>query len=437
MFNRELLKGATTSLVMKIIGLILATLFAFIVARTLGAEAWGAFSLALSLLSAASIISVFGFDTYLLKISSSRSETNSAANVYRKTVWITSILSALSATLLYFSAPVIASHIFKNPELSSTFKIASFAIPPYVFINIHAGLLQGYKKIRKYVFIRFVSHHAGGLLLFLLLLSFQTANQSVILAYTISLYVVAILSLWWVKSSVPAYVECSSEEKSTFEISELLIKGLPFMLASLLFFLKGWIDTIMIGVFMNETNVGIYNITLKLTAVLGISLSAVSAVSTPFYSEAYSSGNIQKLKEHVSKSSAIVFYSSLPIFLILILFPGPILSLFGDEFTAGTTALIILAAGGFINAYFGAAGYLMNMTGSEVILQYITLAAVLIGILLNYVLIPLYGLTGAASATTLTIAGWNIACALYIKRVYSVHVFYIPGIQGTVRKWLK
>lgn len=435
--EKEILKGTVTSLVIKISGLILATLFAFTVARTLGANAWGEFSLSMSLITFAAIIAAAGFDTFLLKTASSRGNTSLSSPLYQKIARISFLLSIITAAILYISAPVIAGSFFNNPGLEYSFKIASAAIPPYAFLNINAGLLQGLKQLKKYVFIRFVSHHAGGLLLFLLLLYFQRDHHIVILAYTLSLYLFAGLSYLWTRKAAPFENGPFAATEKPSGTRALLMNGFPFMLAALLFFMKGWIDTVMIGVFMNETDVGIYNITLKLTAVLGITLSAVSAVSTPLYSEAYASGNIQKLKEHVSKSSAIVFYTSLPLFLILILFPENILSLFGDEFTAGTTALIILAAGGFINAYFGAAGYLMNMTGSEVVLQYITLVAVAVGILLNYYLIPPYGLTGAAGATTLTIAGWNIACALYIKIKYSVHVFYIPGVHGTVRKWFQ
>lgn len=416
---------------MKITGLILATLFAFIVARTLGANAWGKFSLALSLITFAAIIAAAGFDTFLLKITSSRNNINPEPDsVYRKTLQLSFLISVVMASLLYVSSSVVASSFFNNPELTHFFKIASFAIPAYAFTNINAGFLQGLKAIKKYVFIRFVAHHAGGLLLFLLLLSFQRNDHNVIIAYTVSLYIIAGISYLWVRNRDPERNRRSFKPSKPLHSLTLLIKGFPFMLAALLFFMKGWVDTIMIGIFMNETNVGIYNITLKLTTILGVTLSAVSAVSTPLYSEAYSSGNLEQLKEYVSKSSAIVFYTSLPLFLVLILFPEIILSLFGDEFRAGATALIILAAGGFINAYFGAAGYLMKMTGSEVVLQYITLITVLAGILLNYYLIPAYGLTGAATATTIAIAGWNIACAVFIRKNYSVSVYYVPKKPG-------
>lgn len=406
----------------------MAYLFAFSVARLLGADAWGEFSLALSLLTFGAIIGASGFDTLLLKESSSGQSKYSLGPLYRKSSLLSIGISVVIAAVLYLSATTIASIFFSSPGISLSLKIASIAIPAYTFLNINAGILQGLKQLKKYVFIRFVLHHVGGLLLFLALLLFFRGSHIVILAYTISLYLISGISYLWVRKERHIMPKDPPVFSTAIKPSRLLLIASPFMLASLLFFIKGWIDTILIGVFMDETSVGIYNIALKLTALLGITLSAVSAVSTPLYSEAYSAGDRQSLQNHVDQSSAIVFYTSFPFFLALTLFPEQILTLFGDEFRSGSKALVILAFGGFINAYFGAAGYFMKMTGSEIKLQRITFVTVVIGIILNFSLIPGFGIEGAAIATALAITGWNISCTIYIKKNYDVGVYFIPGV---------
>lgn len=414
---------------MKGIGLLIATLFAFSVARLLGATAWGEFSLALSLVTCGSIIGAAGFDTLLLKETSALKHTLSISQIYRLTSRITIVLSLTIAGLLFIFASFIATTLFQNPTLTLSFQIASFAIPAFTCINIHAGILQGRKQLKKYVFIRFVSHHAGGLILFLALFWFLSDFYIVTLAYTLSLWLVAAISYMWVRNDGDLLsqeeIPLSSQQK--LQPATVIREAAPFMVAALLFFMKGWIDTIMIGVFLDEMYVGVYHITLKLTTLLAIALSAVSAVSTPLFSSAYSSGDTESLRSHVHQSSAIIFFTSLPIFLILVIFPEQILSLFGDEFTIGKTSLIILAIGGLFNTYFGTAGYFMQMTGSQTTLQYITLATVIAGIILNVLLIPVFGISGAATAATISIAGWNISCAIYIRKKYAVNVFYIPN----------
>lgn len=417
---------------MKGFGLLIATLFAFSVARLLGANAWGEFSLALSLVTCGAIIGAAGFDTLLLKETSAAKQTSSSVpQLYRLTSRITILLSFVIAGLLFIFASFIAAAVFRNPALTQSFQIAAFAIPAFTCINVHAGILQGRKQLKKYVFIRFVSHHAGGLVLFLLLFWFLTDFYIVILAYTLSLWLVAAISYAWVRNSghLLSQEGIPLPSQQSLQTAPVIREAAPFMVAALLFFMKGWIDTIMIGIFLDEMYVGIYHISLKLTALLTIVLSAVSAVSTPLFSASYSAGDINALRRHVHHSSAIVFVTSLPIFLILIVFPEQILSLFGDEFRIGKVSLIILATGGLFNAYFGAAGYFMQMTGSQSALQYITFATVVAGIILNVLLIPLFGIAGAATATTISIAGWNISCAVYIKKRYAVNAFYFSKIK--------
>jgi len=414
-------------LVLKVAGLLIGTLFALIVSRTLGAAAWGEFSLSLSIITVGAIISAAGFETLLLKEASSADPNYPLGHLYKISLQISMAISIAIAALIYAYSASIASVLFGSPQLSVSFKIASISIPAYTLINMNAGVLQGLKQLKKYVSIRYVLHHAGGLLLFLIILLFYTDSHIVILAYTISMYFIAATSYFWVRKEWKYLSLNISELPSNINTSGLLLTASPFMIAALLFFVKGWIDTILIGVFMNETDVGVYNIAVKLTALLGVTLSAVSAVSTPMYSEAYSSGDKQRLKSHVHQSSAIVFYTSFPLFLVLILFPEQILSLFGEEFRTGKTALIILAFGGVINAYFGVAGYFMKMTGCQVVLQRITFVTVIIGLLLNIYLIPIYGIEGAAGATALAICIWNIWCVIYIKKRYNLSVYYVPG----------
>ncbi|NBC66320.1 MAG: oligosaccharide flippase family protein, partial [Bacteroidetes bacterium] len=332
----------------------------------------------------------------------------------------------VSAILLYWNSSWIAHRIFNNPGLTPSFHIAAFAIPAYAMINIHAGVLQGLKKLKKYLFIRFISHHALGLLLFLMIFWFRNIDSIVIFSYTMALYLIMGMSVYWVRVEKKQRDYTDSSDPDPAVSKTLLRRSLPFMIAALLFYLKGWVDTIMIGIFLEETQVGIYNIALKLSALLGITVSAVSAVAAPGFSKTFSSGDMIKLRKNVQYSSSIIFFTTLLPFLLLVLFPEIILSLFGTEFSGAGTVLIILAVGSFINAFFGMAGYLMNMTGNQIPLQYFTLVAVITGILLNLWLIPTLGTEGAALATMITIIAWNLMCVIFLIKKYGIHSYYNP-----------
>ena len=104
---------------------------------------------------------------------------------------------------------------------------------------------------------------------------------------------------------------------------------------------------------------------------------------------------------------------AIPLFIALFFFPSLLLSFFGEEFTDGKVALQILAVGMFVNALFGSVGNYLMMSGHEKLLAKILLAAILISIMLMLLLVPNYGIVGAAWSVSITMIIWN--CAAYFS----------------------
>jgi O-antigen/teichoic acid export membrane protein len=68
----------------------------------------------------------------------------------------------------------------------------------------------------------------------------------------------------------------------------------------------------------------------------------------------------------------------------------------------------------------------MKMTGCQVALQNITMATVFIGVILNLLLIPKFGIDGAAYATLSSISFYNVLLSIYIKKNFGIYSFYLP-----------
>lgn len=409
---------------MKGIGMLIGYLFAFSVARLLGADAWGNFSLALSLITFGAILSVTGFDTLLMKLFSSQNKNQDLSIVYKRAAVIVISLAILFTAIVYLAAGTIADGLFNNPGLTPSFRIAAFAIFPFAVMSMNAGVLQGIKEIRSFVFIRFISHHLGALVLFLALLPFWGNNQVVVIAYTVSLYLIAGLTIILLYRKGYRFFSIQQEVYQPQKIRSLLRQSLPFLFIASLFFIKGWIDTIMVGIFMTESDVGIYNIALKLSGVLLIMVSAVNAIAAPKFSESFSDNKMAELKGSLRYSSAILFYTTLPLFLLLMLFPEQILSVFGEEFRAGRLSLVILSIGSFISAICGTTSYFLQMTGNQVAMQNITFVTVILGVILNLVLIPPFGIQGAAIATAAAMLFWNAVGVLFVRRKYNCKTYF-------------
>ena len=109
--------------------------------------------------------------------------------------------------------------------------------------------------------------------------------------------------------------------------------------------------------------------------------------------------------------------------------PSTILSMFGDEFKLAAMCLIILSIGKMFSAISGSVGTFLQMVGRQKIFQNILLVAALINIVLNSLLIPKYGIEGAAVASTASGVFWNLLMIIYIKKTFWFLHYLYPMVK--------
>jgi len=101
--------------------------------------------------------------------------------------------------------------------------------------------------------------------------------------------------------------------------------------------------------------------------------------------------------------------SSLPIGGVLLLFGGQALQVvFGQPYRSAYPALAILCGGQLFHAATGAPGLFLNMTGHEGDTAIAVAVTAVLNVLLNLLLIPQFGIAGAATATAVSLSGLKI-----------------------------
>jgi O-antigen/teichoic acid export membrane protein len=101
-----------------------------------------------------------------------------------------------------------------------------------------------------------------------------------------------------------------------------------------------------------------------------------------------------------------------------------VLQISGAEFIQGQTALIILSIGYLVNALTGSVGILLYMTRHIEAYLATTAFAALLNVCLNWLLIPKWGVNGAATATTISMIASSVICAVWVRQKL--------GIKSTV-----
>ena len=119
-----------------------------------------------------------------------------------------------------------------------------------------------------------------------------------------------------------------------------------------------------------------------------------------------------------------MFFLTIPILILILFFSEFILRLFGEQFILGSLCLNILIAGQLINVLCGSVGYILNMTEYQNIFKWIIVFTVIMNVVLNIVLIPLYGIFGAAVASMISLILWNMISCIYIYKKFNISTIW-------------
>ncbi|MEJ2115121.1 MAG: polysaccharide biosynthesis C-terminal domain-containing protein, partial [Gammaproteobacteria bacterium] len=166
---------------------------------------------------------------------------------------------------------------------------------------------------------------------------------------------------------------------------------------------------------------GIYGAASKIAGIVTIGLLFANSVLAPYISELFHNNKVHYLQYLVTYSTRIASIIAVLILLSFYFYGEIILKLFGEEFTVGHNAMVILSIGMILNVIAGSVGLLMSMTGHQKQAVSFFITGCIINIVLNLLFIPRYGIEGAAIATAISIAFWNISLAIYIKYKLSIN----------------
>lgn len=416
--SNEIIQKSSVSFFFKIVGSLLGYIFLILVTRNLGASSWGVFVLFLSVLNISSIFSRIGIDTLTLKlVSASNHILDQVKSIYFSAIRLVLFFSFIVSGILYLASENIADLIFHDSSFSFLVKWISCILPLFAFVCVNENIFRGLKMIKEFAFFQKTSKMLFSVVFFLIfyfgidLLSSQLA----IVSYVSALVIIFLISTFIVLRTLRA-----GNLLAFVNSNKMLKQSIPMMMSSSVLLLMSWADSLMIGGLIGEYEVGIYNVAVKVALLTSFTLHAVNSISAPKISESYNNDNISEFKSIVMQTTKTIFYSAIPIIILLFIFPEFILNFFGKDFVIGKSVLLILAFSQVINAMSGSVGVILNMTGKEKVFRNILSVALLINISLNLLLIPIYGIEGAAIASASSLIFWNLYSVFYVYKHYGV-----------------
>ncbi|MEL6936225.1 MAG: oligosaccharide flippase family protein [Cyanobacteria bacterium J06607_17] len=218
--------------------------------------------------------------------------------------------------------------------------------------------------------------------------------------------------------------------RPAYEVARWWKTAVPLMLFGGSFVLLSQTDTLMIGVFLDAKQVGIYSAAHKTSLWVPFILASVNAISAPLIASLYAQGEHQQLQQLVLTTARWMFYPAFITAVGLMVFAIPILRLFGPEFVAARDVLIILNLGQLVNVGAGSVGYLLTMTGHQNQSVVVMGVSALVNVILNLMGIHFFGIVGAAMATAFAMALWNVWLYVLVVRYLGVRPSIVDAFRS-------
>lgn len=369
--------------------------------KELGPEGLGVYTLAFTIYLFGTQFAGFGIGSALTKYVAEFIEDHTTIRNYVSSGMISSIIiGTLMCFLLFLISPFIAVSFFKIPDLEGLIKLTALCYPFIAIQKAVLGTLNGFRRMHLFAVVNIAQNVSIVILSIILVMLFGMGVLGAVIGYVIPTFIISIISPILIRDSLGSYhfTWHNAILRST------TIFGFYIVLGNSISFLNTQFSSILIGFYLNPIEVGVYTVAMLFAQIITLLPSAVQSVTAPATSSLYGKGNITQVKNFLfSTMKKIFIISILTAVLIAIFGQYLIVLLFSYEFLSAYVPLLLLLIGYTIFAPFMAIGATLSSIGKVHIPFRIHAICCILSIILNILLIPQFGIIGAAIATSITL----------------------------------
>jgi O-antigen/teichoic acid export membrane protein len=339
------------------------------------------------------------------------------------TVIIISLAFALALLLL---APVLARSYFHSPDMNGVVRMFCLYLPFFALARFLSGATSAIRRADFGSQVTNIVTPAFFLLGLVVVATTHTGLYGAIAGRSLSMFVATVVLLWFLLRHLPKDGDRPCEAG---RFKGYLTLSMPLFFVGLGYLLLGQMDTIMLGHFVSEREVGIYSVAVRISVFVLLGLEIILPIVGPFWAQFAESSDLHSTRALFGTVTKWMSQAGLIIFAFIVVFRVELLRVFGKGFEPGATVVWILCLGQLANAVTGPTGQILSMTGKQRLEVMNTVGMVVANFFLNLFLIPRLGINGAAIATGLSIASINL--------IKLLQVYFLFGLQPYTTKYLK
>ncbi len=393
-FRSKLIESFIGNILMFVLNLLMP----MALTRLYGADIFGSYVYAITIVSISLLLANLGMDMGLLYfIPKTGKKYVSACFV------VNSVTSIITILVLYFVMP---------PSFYPYLGLVWLLSVEQLFFSIY----RARHHIREFFTIKACIGIGGLIIVSFILYMIKGAVEANIVVSTY-----AAVSL-----SNVVYLKQSKDMFGKLEMHKEFIRySVTIIMGGVMGLLINYIDIVMIEAMMTKVDVAVYKVGAELALIPSIFLTIVNTVFPPVISKLYSEGKVNEVRSLYEKLTRYLFIVSSVTIGLIFLFWHPILSLYGSAYLDGKMVLFYRGFGQLINASVGSVWYIVIMTGHPRIRFVAVLTSAIMNVSLNFILIPTLGIEGAAIASMASTVFTNIIGFFVVKRIIQSKVYYV------------
>jgi O-antigen/teichoic acid export membrane protein len=436
--RRRLVSGSAWASGGRIGGAMLGIVTNGLLARLLSPQEFGAYFLALSIVSLGAVVGSLGLPKTVVRLVAENMGLDRSGRTRRaiRTVLRLGVLGTLGISLAYLLAGDLVGELFQ-PQYSSLLVGVTGLMAGWIAIavvqEITAETFRGFHDIRLATLLGGLATggKSGGVIMRVLLLgilallwvrSTETSLATVLLVSIGAGSVSVVLSLWLLYGKVSSLgpSESAQEDEEPVSAKEVLEDAIPFLAIALTSFVLLSADIWILGALGSGTDVAVYGAASKLVTFVAMPLLIVNLVLPPIVAEMYAQGQTGRLERTLRTFSTLAGVPSLLVLMVFMLLGGPILGLVYSKpiyySDAAVLVLLILSAAKLMAVWSGSCGLVLQFTGHQSSMLRVSLLTSPLFFVVAILATQRYGSVGVACAAALTTTLQNVIMVLLAKR---------------------
>ena len=434
-------KGVFFLTISKIYFLIGGYCIIYALTRLLGPEGYGMYSAVNAFTAVLDAVILIGT---IQAVSKFVSEDEEQAELVKKTALKIQVLFGGSIALAYFLAAPLISSFLQDPSLEPFFRLSSIIVFCYAFYGIYLGYINGRKFFVKQAIIDMVFTTIKASLMigfaFMAVIyvkgfledssNIELPVSATICGFILAAFIIVIISMIAFRSK--------SSTKGHFPVKKLLVFQGSIIIFTLIINMLLQADLVLVKKFTDNYFTGIYAAALQLARVPYQAITAVTFVVFPLISEVTFKKDTEKTKIYIHNT---LRFSLMILTILVVLFSstskGTIFLLYTKTYLESSNVLSIYAFAVMFFALFFIMTTIISGSGRPIISCLAAFGTLILTVGLNYYIIPLYGIIGAAISTTIAMFIGMLITSFIILYLFKglikpINAIRISGCAGAI-----